>query len=79
MQTTNKLMSPEISYAIAGWSGGWINKVANQYGTAAFGENEQLQTLNKELARVFSAVVEADKQRQAVHSNVVVFNGDKNR
>ena len=79
MQTTNKLMSPEISYAIGGWSGGWINKVANQYGTAAFGENEQLQTLNKELARVFSAVVEADKQRQAVHSNVVVFNGDKNR
>lgn len=73
MQTNNKLMSPEITYAIAGWSGGWINKVANQYGLAGFGENEQLQTLNKELARVFEAIVEVDKQRQADASNVLPF------
>ena len=64
MQTNNKLMSPEITYAIAGWAGGWINKVTNQYGSAGFGENEQLQTLNKELARVFEAIVEEDKQRK---------------
>ena len=78
MQTDNKLMSPEITYAIAGWAGGWINKVANKYGSAGFGENEQLQTLNKELARVFEAIVEEDKQRLAHgSSNVLPFSGDK--
>ena len=80
MQTNNKLMSPEITYAIAGWAGGWINKVANQYGSAGFGENEQLQTLNKELARVFEAIVEEDKQRLAHgSSNVLPFSGDKSK
>lgn len=80
MQTDNKLMSPEITYAIAGWAGGWINKVANKYGSAGFGENEQLQTLNKELARVFEAIVEEDKQRLAHgSSNVLPFSGDKNK
>jgi len=73
MQTNNKLMSPEITYAIAGWSGGWINKTANQYGSAGFGENEQLETLSSELARVFEAIVEVDKQRQADASNVLPF------
>ena len=78
MQTNNKLMSPEITYAIAGWAGGWINKVANQYGSAGFGENEQLQTLNKELARVFEAIVEEDRQRLAQgSSSVLAFSGDK--
>jgi integrase len=78
MQADNKLMSPEITYAIAGWAGGWINKVANKYGSAGFGENEQLQTLNKELARVFGAIVEEDKQRLAQgSSNVLPFSGDK--
>ena len=76
MQTANKLMSPEISYAIGGWAGGWINKTANSYGAAGFGENEHLGTLSKELARVFDAVVEADKQRIANESNVVSFGGD---
>ena len=80
MQTNNKLMSPEITYAIAGWAGGWINKVANKYGSAGFGENEQLQTLNTELARVFEAIVEEDKQRLAHgSSNVLPFSGDKNK
>jgi integrase len=80
MQTDNKLMSPEITYAIAGWAGGWINKVANKYGSAGFGENEQLQTLNKELTRVFEAIVEEDKQRLAHgSSNVLPFSGDKNK
>jgi integrase len=73
MQTNNKLMSPEITYAIAGWSGGWINRTANQYGSAGFGENEQLETLSRELARVFEAIVEVDKQRQAEASNVLPF------
>ena len=78
MQTDNKLMSPEITYAIAGWAGGWINKVANKYGSAGFGENERPQTLNKELARVFQAIVEEDKQRlDHGSSNVLPFGGDK--
>lgn len=79
MQTANKLMSPEISYAIGGWAGGWINKTANSYGAAGFGENEHLGTLSKELARVFDAVVEADKQRMANESNVLAFTGDKTK
>ena len=52
-------------------------KVANQYGSAGFGENEQLETLSKELARVFEAIVEVDKQRQADASNVLPFSSPR--
>ena len=78
MQTDNKLMSPEITYAIAGWAGGWIDKVSKKCGSAGFGENEQRHTLNKELARAFEAIVEEDKQRLAHGSSEVLpFNGAK--
>lgn len=78
MPTNNKLMSVEITDAIAGWAGVWINKVANQYGSAGFGENEQVQTLSLQLARVFEAIVEEGKQRLAqASSNVLPLSGDK--
>jgi len=63
-------------YAIAGRTGGWTNKVANQYGSQILARTNHLAILNKELAAVFGTVVAVDKQRWAQSGYVVAFIGD---
>ena len=64
---------------IAGWSSEKSNKIAMEYGAEDFSHSELLKALHYEQSRIFAHLTKQEKEQQEVHSNVVAFNGDKNR
>lgn len=79
LNAQNVLANSMVTMTIAGWSSEKSNKIAIEYGAEDFSRSESLKALHYEQSRIFAHLTKQEKEQQEVHSNVVAFNGDKNR
>ena len=79
LNAQNVLANSMVTMTIAGWSGERSNKIAMEYGAEGFSHSESLRALHQEQRRIFAHLIKQEQEFKGANSNVVVFNGDKNR
>ena len=79
LNAQNVLANSMVTMTIAGWSGERSNKIAMEYGAEGFSHSESLRALHQEQRRIFAHLIKQEQEFKGANSNVVAFNGDKNR